>query len=133
MAFDKDALIEQIGNLTVLELVDLVDGLKDKLGVEASAPMGMPMMMGAMPGGAAGGDAGGEAAAEKTEFTVVITSAGDSKLKVIKEVRSITGLGLKEAKALVEDGGNVKEDISKDEANEIKEKLEALGAGIELK
>lgn len=133
MAFDKDALIEQIGNLTVLELVDLVDGLKDKLGVEASAPMGMPMMMGAMPGGAAGGDASGEAAAEKTEFTVVITSAGDSKLKVIKEVRSITGLGLKEAKALVEDGGNVKEDISKDEANEIKEKLEALGAGIELK
>lgn len=132
MAFDKDALIEQIGNLTVLELVDLVDGLKEKLGVEASAPMGMPMMMGAMPGAAAGGDAG-EAAAEQTEFTVVITSPGDSKLKVIKEVRSLTGLGLKEAKALVEDGGNIKEDISKDEANEIKEKLEALGAGIELK
>lgn len=132
MAFDKDALIEQIGNLTVLELVDLVDGLKEKLGVEASAPMGMPMMMGAMPGAAAAGDAG-EAAAEQTEFTVVITSPGDSKLKVIKEVRSLTGLGLKEAKSLVEDGGNIKEDISKDEANEIKEKLEALGAGIELK
>lgn len=131
MAFDKDALIEQIGNLTVLELVELVDGLKDKLGVEAVAPMPMGMPMG-MPGAApSGGDE--PAAEEKTEFDVVIKSPGDEKLKVIKEVRALTGAALKEAKTLVESGGTVKEGISKDEAEEIKKKLEGVGATIEVK
>ena len=129
MAFDKDAMIESLSGLTVLELVDLVDALKEKWGVEAAAAMPAGMMMAAGP--AAGGDAGG-GGADKTEFTVVIKSAGDKKLNVIKEVRAITGLGLKEAKALVEEGGAVKEDVSQDEANEIKGKLEEAGATIEL-
>lgn len=129
MAFDKDAMVEQLSGLTVLELVDLVEALKDKWGVEAAAAMPAGMMM------AAGPAAGGEAAAaeEKTEFTVSITSAGDKKLQVIKEVRAITQLGLKEAKELVESGGVVKEDVSKDEADEIKQKLEAAGASVEVK
>lgn len=129
MAFDKDAMVEQLSGLTVLELVDLVEALKDKWGVEATAAMPAGMMM------AAGAGAGGEAAAveEQTEFTVSITSAGDKKLQVIKEVRAITQLGLKEAKELVESGGVVKEDVSKDEADEIKEKLEAAGASVEVK
>lgn len=130
MAFDKDAMVEQLSGLTVLELVDLVEALKEKWGVEAAAAMPAGMMMAA--GGAA---AGGEAAAaeEQTEFTVSITSAGDKKLQVIKEVRAITQLGLKEAKELVESGGVVREDVSKDEADEIKEKLEAAGASVEVK
>ncbi len=130
MAFDKDAMIESLSGLTVLELVDLVDALKEKWGVEAAAAMPAGMMMAAGP--AAGGDAAG-GGGDKTEFTVVIKSAGDKKLNVIKEVRAITGLGLKEAKALVEEGGAVKEDVSQDEANEIKGKLEEAGATIELK
>jgi large subunit ribosomal protein L7/L12 len=127
MAFDKDAMIEQLSGLTVLELVDLVEALKDKWGVEAAMAMpmgGMPMAGGAAPEAAA--------AEEKTEFTVTIKSAGDKKLQVIKEVRAITSLGLKEAKALVEEGGNVKEDIGKEEADEIKGKLEAAGATVEV-
>ena len=132
MAFDKDALIEQIGNLTVLELVELVDGLKEKLGVEAAAPMPMGMPM-AMPGAAAGGGTEEAAAEEKTEFDVIIKSPGDEKLKVIKEVRAITGAALKEAKALVDGGGAIKEGVSKDEAEEIKKKLEEVGATIEIK
>ena len=131
MAFDKEALIEQIGNLTVLELVELVDGLKEKLGVEAAAPMPMGMPM-AMPGAAAPG-AAEEAAEEQTEFDVVIKSPGDEKLKVIKEVRALTGAALKEAKSLVESGGAIKEGISKEEAEEIKKKLEEVGATIEVK
>jgi large subunit ribosomal protein L7/L12 len=129
MAFDKDAMVEQLSGLTVLELVDLVEALKETWGVEAAAAMPAGMMM------AAGAAAGGEAAAEeeKTEFTVTITSAGDKKLQVIKEVRAITQLGLKEAKELVESGGIVKEDVSKDEADEIKGKLEAAGASVEVK
>lgn len=128
MAFDKEAVVEQLSGLTVLELVDLVEALKEKWGVEAAAAMPAGMMM-------AGPAAGGEAAPaeEQTEFTVTITSAGDKKLQVIKEVRAITQLGLKEAKELVESGGTVKEDVSKDEANEIKEKLEAAGASVEVK
>jgi large subunit ribosomal protein L7/L12 len=128
MAFDKDAMVEQLSGLTVLELVDLVDALKDKWGVEAAAAMPAGMMMAA----AAGGEAA-PAAEEQTEFTVSIKSAGDKKLQVIKEVRAITSLGLKEAKDLVEAGGVVKEDISKDEAEEIKTKLEAAGAVVEVK
>ena len=129
MAFDREALIEQLSGLTVMELVDLVDGLKEKWGVEAAAAMPMGAMMAAP---AAGGEAPA-AADEQTEFTVSITSAGDKKLQVIKEVRAITNLGLKEAKDLVEAGGVVVENVSKDEANDIKAKLEAAGATVEVK
>ena len=126
MAFDKEAMVEQLSGLTVLELVDLVDALKDKWGVEAAAAMPAGMM--------AAAPAAAEAAAEEqTEFTVSIKSAGDKKLQVIKEVRAITSLGLKEAKDLVESGGVVKESIGKDEAEEIKGKLEAAGATVEVK
>jgi large subunit ribosomal protein L7/L12 len=128
MAFDRDAMVEQLSGLTVLELVDLVDSLKEKWGVEAAAAMPAGMMM-----AAAGAAAPEEAAEEQTEFTVSIKSAGDKKLQVIKEVRAITSLGLKEAKDLVEAGGVVREDISKDEAEEIKTKLEAAGAVVEVK
>ena len=128
MAFDKEAVIEQLSGLTVLELVDLVEGLKDKWGVEAAAAMPAGMMM------AAGGAAGGEAAAEQDEFTVSIKEAGGQKLQVIKAVREIvSGLGLKEAKELVESAGVVKEGASKEEADEIKEKLEGAGATVEVK
>ncbi len=129
MAFDKDAVVEQLSGLTVLELVDLVEALKEKWGVEAAAAMPAGMMMAGAP--AAGGEAA--AAEEQTEFTVSIKSAGDKKLQVIKEVRAITSLGLKEAKELVESGGVVKEDVAKEEADEIKEKLEAAGATVEVK
>lgn len=129
MAFDKDAMVEQLSGLTVLELVDLVDALKEKWGVEAAAAMPAGMMMAA----AAGAGEAAPAAEEQTEFTVSIKSAGDKKLQVIKEVRAITSLGLKEAKDLVEGGGVVKEDISKDEAEDIKTKLEAAGAVVEVK
>jgi large subunit ribosomal protein L7/L12 len=128
MAFDKAQMIEQLSSLTVLELVDLVDGLKDKWGVEAAAAMPMGMMMAAGAGAAAA-----PAAAEQTEFTVSIKEAGAKKLEVIKEVRALTGLGLKEAKDLVEGGGVVKENINKEEAGQIKAKLEAAGAVIEVK
>ena len=127
MAFDKEALIEQLSSLTVLELVDLVEGLKEKWGVEAAAAIPAGAMMPAGPGAEAA-----PAVEEQTEFTVSIKSAGDKKLQVIKEVRAITNLGLKEAKELVESGGVVKESISKEEADEIKTKLEAAGATIEV-
>jgi large subunit ribosomal protein L7/L12 len=126
MAFDKTAMVEQLSGLTVLELVELVDTLKDTWGVEAAAAMPAGMMMAAAAAPAA-------AEEEQTEFTVSIKSAGDKKLQVIKEVRSITSLGLKEAKDLVEGGGVVKESVSKDEAADIKAKLEAAGAVIEVK
>lgn len=127
MAFDKEAMMEQLSGLTVLELVDLVEGLKEKWGVEAAAAMPAGMMM------AAAGGVEAEAAEEQTEFTVSIKEAGASKLQVIKEVRAITSLGLKEAKDLVEAGGVVREGISKDEAADIKGKLEAAGATVEVK
>lgn len=127
MAFDKQALIDQLGGLTVLELVELVDGLKETWGVEAAAAMPMGMMM-----AAPGGDA--PAAEEQTEFTVSIKpTTGDKKLSVIKEVRAITSLGLKEAKELVEAGGAIRESVSKEEAAEVKAKLEAAGAEVEVK
>ena len=130
MAFDKEAVIEQLSGLTVLELVDLVEGLKEKWGVEAAAAMPAGMMM--PVAGAA--DGGGEAAAEQDEFTISIKEAGSSKLQVIKAVREIvSGLGLKEAKALVEENGVVKEGASKEETDEIKAKLEAAGATVEVK
>ena len=126
MAITKDELIEAIESMSVLELSELVTALEDKFGVSAAAPV-------AVAAGPAA--AGGEAAAEeKTEFDVVLTSAGDKKIQVIKAVREVTGLGLKEAKALVDGApGNVKEGAAKDEAEDIKAKLEAAGASVELK
>ena len=123
----KDDLKEAIRNMTMVEMAELVKELEDEFGVSASAPT----MVAAMPGAAGGA---GEAAEEKTEFDVILKSAGDKKINVIKEVREITGLGLKEAKALVEEGGKaVKESVPKAEAEELKKKLEAAGAVIELK
>ncbi|MBQ7504912.1 MAG: 50S ribosomal protein L7/L12 [Ruminococcus sp.] len=125
MASEKiTAIIEELKGLTVLELADLVHAVEDEFGVSAAAAV-------AVAGPAAGGE---EAAAEKTEFDVELKSAGAKKINVIKVVREITGLGLKEAKALV-DGApkTIKEAIGKDEAEEIKSKLEEAGAEVELK
>ena len=130
---DVKKLAEEIVGLTLLEATELKNILKDEYGIEAAAGGGV-MMAGPMPGG--GGDAGGDAGAaeEKTEFDVILKAAGGEKIKVIKEVRGITGLGLKEAKELVEAGGKpVKEGVDKAEAEDIKAKLEAVGAEIELK
>ncbi len=126
-----EKMYEELSSWTVLEVSELVKRLEDGWGVSAAAaPMAMPMM-GAMPGG---GDGGAAAAEEKTEFTVVLAGAGDKKINVIKEVRAITGLGLKEAKELVEGAPkDVKADVPKDEAEEIKKKLEEAGATVELK
>ena len=124
---DIEKIAEDLSNLTVLEAAELATLLEEKWGVSAAAA---PMAM-AMPAG--GGDAGG-AAEEKSEFEVVLASAGASKINVIKEVRSITGLGLKEAKDLVEGAPKpVKEGVSKDEAEQIKAKLEEAGATVEVK
>jgi len=121
-----EQIAEDLSSLTVMEAAELSKMLEEKWGVSAAAPVAVA----AAPG--AGGDAA--AAEEKTEFTVVLTSAGDKKINVIKEVRAITGLGLKEAKELVEGAPkDVKADVSKDEAEELKGKLEAAGAGVELK
>jgi large subunit ribosomal protein L7/L12 len=128
----KDDIKEYIKNMPVFELAELVKELEEELGVSAAAPMAaMPM---AMPGVAAG--AGAEAAAEeeKTEFDVVITAVGDKKIQVIKVVRAITGLGLKEAKALVDElPGNVKEGVPKEEADDVVKQLEEAGATVEVK
>ena len=125
---DLKKLAEEIVGLTLLEAQELKTILKDEYGVEPAAG-GAVMMAG--PADAGGG---GEAAEEQTEFDVILKAAGDKKINVIKEVRAITGLGLKEAKELVEAGGKaVKEGASKDEAEEIKGKLEAAGAEVELK
>ncbi|MCY3739341.1 MAG: 50S ribosomal protein L7/L12 [Gemmatimonadaceae bacterium] len=120
-------IIETIGGLTVLELAELVKALEDKFGVSAAAPV---MMAGAMP---AGGE-GGEAVEEKDEFDVVLTSAGDKKIQVIKVVREITSLGLKEAKALVDEAPKpVKEAVPRQEAEEVQAKLTEAGATVEIK
>ena len=125
---DLKKLAEEIVGLTLLEAQELKTILKDEYGIEPAA--GGAVMM---AGPAAGGDAGA-AEEEKTEFDVILKSAGASKINVIKEVRGITGLGLKEAKDLVEAGGKaVKEQVSKEEAEEIKTKLEAAGAEVEVK
>ncbi len=127
-----EKLYEELSSLTVLEVADLVKKLEDEWGVSAASGGGMMMPMpGAMPG--AGGEAA-PAAEEKTEFDVILVAAGDKKINVIKEVRAITGLGLKEAKELVEAGGKaVKEAADKAEAEELKKKLEDVGATVELK
>ena len=122
-----DKLVDEIGSLTVLELAEFVDTLKDKFNIEAVA---------VAPAGAApaAGGAAVEAAAEKSEFNVMLTDVGGQKLQVLKEVRSITGLGLKEAKDVIDNlPGTVKEGVPKEEADEIKKKLESVGAKVELK
>ena len=124
---DIEKIAEDLSALTVLEAADLAKLLEEKWGVSAAAPVAVAAVAG-------GSDASAGPAEEKTEFEVVLTSAGASKINVIKEVRSITGLGLKEAKDLVEAAPkSVKEGASKDEAEEIKGKLEAAGATVELK
>ena len=123
---DLEKLVDELSALTVIEAAELSKLLEEKWGVSAAAPVAVAA--------APGGDAGGEAAAEKDEFDVILASAGDKKINVIKEVRGITGLGLKDAKDLVEGAPkHIKEGVSKDEANELKEKLEAAGATVELK
>ncbi|TCS94213.1 50S ribosomal protein L7/L12 [Hazenella coriacea] len=118
----KEQIIEAVKNMTVLELNDLVKAIEEEFGVTAAAPVVM------------GGAAGGEAAAEQTEFDVILTSAGSSKINVIKAVRGITGLGLKEAKALVDGAPKpVKEAVSKEDADKIKAELEEAGAVVEVK
>jgi len=129
MAVTKDDVIEFIANMSVLELSEMIKEMEEKFGVSAAAPVAVAAV------GAAGGDAGDAGGgAEKTEFDVILTSPGDKKIGVIKEVRAITSLGLKEAKALV-DGtpAPIKEGVSKDEAEEIKSKIEAAGGSVELK
>ena len=125
MASEKiTALIEEVKALTVLELSELVHALEDESGVSAAAPVAV----------AAAAAPAAEAAAEKTEFDVVLASFGDEKIKVIKAVREITGLGLADAKAVVEAAPKaIKEGVSKDEAEELKKKLEEAGAKVELK
>jgi len=120
-------VLELVENMTVLEMSELVKAMEDKFGVTAAAPIAMA----AMPG--AGGGAA-EAAEEQTEFDVILAAAGDKKIQVIKEVRGITGLGLKEAKDLVEGAPKpVKEGISKEEAEKVKATLESAGATVEIK
>jgi len=126
MAVSREDIVDALSNMSVLEVTELVSELEDKWGVSAAAPVAM----------AAGPAAGGEAAAaeEQTEFNVVMSSFGANKVSVIKAVRTITGLGLKEAKDLVEGvPAAVKEGVSKDEAEEIKKQLEEAGASVEVK
>jgi large subunit ribosomal protein L7/L12 len=128
MAISKEDVIEFISNMTVLELSELVKELEDKFGVSATAPVAVAV------GGAAAGQEGGAPAEEQTEFDVVLVDFGDQKIKVIKEVRAVTSLGLKEAKDLVEGVPKaIKEGVSKDEAEKIKEQIESVGAKVEIK
>jgi large subunit ribosomal protein L7/L12 len=125
----KDDILEAIGNMSVFELAELIEAFKERFGVTIAAPAAAPAA-----GGAGGAGAAAPAAEEKTEFTVVLKAGGEKKIQVIKEIRAITSLGLKEAKDLVEGApGTVKEGVSKQEAEEIKKKLEAQGAVVELK
>ena len=127
MAVSKEDILDTISNMSVMEVVELIEAMEEKFGVSAAAAVA------AAPAAAAGGEAAG-AAAEKDEFDVVLTSFGDNKVAVIKAVRGITGLGLKEAKEMVEGAPTaVKEGASKGEAEEVKKQLEEAGATVELK
>ncbi len=127
MAITKEDVIEFISNMTVLELSELIKEMEEKFGVSAAAPVAVA----AAPGAEAGGAAPAE---EKTEFDVILQDIGSQKIKVIKEVRAVTGLGLKEAKELVESAPKaIKEGVSKEEAEKIKEQVEAVGAKVEIK
>jgi len=126
MSVSKDDILEAISSMSVMEVVELIEAMEEKFGVSAAAAV-------AAAPAAAGGDAGG-AAAEQTEFDVILTGAGDNKVKVIKAVRGITGLGLKEAKALVDGApAPVKEGVTKEEAEDMKGQLEEAGASVEVK
>ena len=128
---DLERLVDELSNLTVLEAAELSKLLEEKWGVSAAAPVAAVGVAAAAPAAAA---EAGEAAEEKTEFDVILASVGDKKINVIKEVRAITGLGLKEAKDLVEGAPKpVKEAVSKDEAEKFKKQLEDVGAKIEVK
>jgi len=121
-----EQVVEIVEKMSLLEVAELVKALEDKFGVSAAAPVAVAAVGGA--------PADGGAAEEKTEFDAVLTAVGDQKIKVIKEVRAITALGLKEAKGLVESApAPIKEGVSQDEANEIKEKIEAVGGSVEIK
>ena len=124
MALSKDDILNAVADMSVMDIVSLIEAMEEKFGVTAAAAV-------AAAPAASGGDAGA-AEEEQTEFDVVLKSPGASKINVIKEVRAITGLGLKEAKDLVEAGGKIKEGVSKAEADEVKAKLEGVGAEVEL-
>ncbi len=125
MAISKDDILNAIADMSVMDVVDLISAMEEKFGVSAAA---------AVAAAPAGGDAGGDAAAEQTEFNVMMTSFGANKISVIKAVRGITGLGLKEAKALVESAPcAVKEGVEKAEAEEVQKTLEEAGASVEVK
>jgi len=123
-ALSKDEILEAIGKMSVLELADLIEAFKSKFNVSVMAAAAAP---------AAGGGAAAPAAEEQTDFTIVLKSGGEKKIQVIKVVRELTSLGLKEAKELVDNGGTIKEGVPKAEANEMKKKLEDQGATVELK
>jgi len=126
MSLSKDDILNAIAEMSVMDVVELVEAMEEKFGVSAAAAVA------AAP--AAGGDAGGAAAAEQTEFDVVLSAAGDKKVNVIKAVRGLTGLGLKEAKAMVDGApSTVKEGVSKDDAEAAKKELEEAGASVEIK
>jgi large subunit ribosomal protein L7/L12 len=127
MALSKDEILDAIAEMSVMDIVALVEAMEEKFGVSAAAAV-------AVAAPAAGGDAGGAAAEEKTEFDVILTSGGEKKVNVIKVVRAVTGLGLKEAKAVVDGApAPVKEGASKDEAEDIKKQIEEAGGAVELK
>lgn len=127
MALSTDEILDAIAEMSVMDIVSLVEAMEEKFGVSAAAAV-------AVAAPAAGGDAGGAAAAEQTEFDVILTSAGEKKVNVIKAVRAITGLGLKEAKGLVDGAPSaVKEGVSKDDAEDVKSQIEEAGGSVELK
>jgi len=127
MAISKEEILDAIAEMSVMDIVALVEAMEEKFGVSAAAAV-------AVAAPAAGGDAGGAAAAEQTEFDVILASAGDKKVNVIKAVRAITGLGLKEAKGLVDGAPSpIKEGVSKEDAEDIKAQIEEAGGSVELK
>ena len=127
MAISKEEILDAIAKMSVMDVVALVEAMEEKFGVSAAAAV-------AVAAPAAGGDAGGAAAAEQTEFDVVLTSAGEKKVNVIKAVRAITGLGLKEAKGLVDGAPSpIKEGVSKEDAEDIKSQIEEAGGSVEVK
>ena len=127
MAISKEEILDAIAEMSVMDVVALVEAMEEKFGVSAAAAV-------AVAAPAAGGDAGGAAAAEQTEFDVVLTSAGEKKVYVIKAVRAITGLGLKEAKGLVDGAPSpIKEGVSKEDAEDIKSQIEEAGGSVEVK
>ncbi len=127
MALSKDDILNAVAEMSVMDIVELIEAMEEKFGVSAAAAVA------AAPAAAAGGDAGG-AAEEQTEFDVMLTGAGDKKVNVIKVVRAVTGLGLKEAKGLVDGAPSaIKEGVSKDEAEDVLKQLEEAGASAELK